>query len=64
MFDYETHAQLSRERTESLWVNQAVAAESPRPARRALGKLLIRAGERLAQPAGSSALAHEALPRC
>jgi hypothetical protein len=25
--------------------------------------LLIRAGERLARPAGTSALAHEALPR-
>ena len=62
MFDYETHRQLSKERAERVRLD--CAAESPGPGRRALGKLLIRAGERLARPAGKSALAHEALPRC
>jgi len=63
MFDHEIRRQLSRERAERLRLAWA-AAESPRPARRALGVLLIRTGERLARPAGRSALAHEALPRC
>ena len=62
MFDYESHRQLSKERAEGLRLDWA--AESPRPARRALGKLLIRAGERLSRQGESSALAHEALPRC
>jgi hypothetical protein len=62
MFDYESHGQLSRERAERLRLDSVAAP--PRPVRRAFGKLLIRAGERLARPAGRSALAHEALPRC
>ena len=62
MFDHEIRRQLTKERAERLRLDWAAA--SPRPARRALGVLLIRAGERLARPAGGSALAHEALPRC
>jgi hypothetical protein len=62
MFDHEIRTQLSRERADRLRLDWP--AESPRPARRAIGKLLIRAGERLSRPAGRSALAHEALPRC
>ena len=57
MFDHETRIQLSREQADRLRLDWPT--ESPRPARRAIGKLLIRAGERLSRP--SSALAHEAL---
>ena len=62
MFDHEIRTQLSREQADRLRLDWPV--RSPRPARRALGKLLIRAGERLERPAERSALAHEALPRC
>jgi hypothetical protein len=62
MFDHEIRTQLSKEQANRLRLDWP--ATSPRPARRAVGALLIRAGERLARPPGKSALAHEALPRC
>jgi hypothetical protein len=62
MFDHEIRTQLSREQADRLKLDWP--AKTPRPARRAVGVLLIRAGERLARPTERSALAHEALPRC
>jgi hypothetical protein len=64
MFEHEIHREMAHARLAALqrdWGSRAV------PAKYALGAWLIRLGRRLAPepaPRRSSALAHEALPRC
>jgi hypothetical protein len=61
MFEHEARIEFVRTRPEQLHR----AWPTARPARCAVGELLIRVGRRLAaEPRPASAFAHEALPRC
>jgi hypothetical protein len=64
MFDHETRIQMANDRFEQLRAAALAPGIAIRPT---LGDWLIRIGRRLASepaPQRSSALAHEALPRC
>jgi len=65
MYDEEIRRETARSRFAELHRDRHAPLGLGRPVRRTVGTLLIRAGLRLAhEPARSSALAHEALPRC
>jgi hypothetical protein len=59
LFDHQTRIEMTRSQFDRLQQDWG-----PSPAREALGRWLIRLGQRLAPERRPSALAHEALPRC
>ena len=63
MIEHEIRADAARERTARL-SSDWYPVPPRRHVRLTLGRWLIGAGRRLATEAPSSALAHEALPRC
>jgi hypothetical protein len=62
LFDHQIRIEMARDQIDRLHGDWGGHVTSP--ARHALGTWLIRLGERLAPERRSSALAHEALPRC
>ena len=65
MYEQEIRTEFANNRLAQLHRDRHAPLGPGRPVRRTVGTLLIRAGLRLAhEPARSSALAHEALPRC